>query len=436
MSVANDAIPHDQNEEILQFDLTGEGGGRWIIDGEEPFPEAQPNIARIAMRDDKDPSRFTDGRRLDSTVRLRLPSVDLDSDEIFALRLFTYISARPVVLLEVDRPITRATFLYVAQIVVEQLERADLTAEGYLNFARRLRMMGLWLLQRRTKQVERSVRDALNDEEITGPDYEALRTYPERLAKIDHLASALRRNPPVVTSGNAEQGTARSLDTYFDKYPEWVDEAAEEAREAVSRLSGLISSQQIVLTQRQGAETARFQRLVTIIGAAVLVPGLVAVIFGANVGFRGRESGEAFWAMLLLMAGSGIGSYALIRLLETQSWKALMGHRSLKWWSEIPLQRRLGAIATLALVLLAGGLALLATSQSPASTPAAKGKSALVESQIGSGPYCKQANERDPAARRGWFSWYGFPRPRRGQSRGRDGRSDLRSPPACPAAPR
>jgi hypothetical protein len=144
-----------------------------------------------------------------------------------------------------------------------------------------------------------------------------------------------------------------------------VREAADDARDAVARLSGLISSQQIVLSQRQSLETARFQRVVTIVGAAVLVPGLVAAIFGANVGFQGRESSQAFWAMLLLMAGSGIGSYAVIRFLETGAWVQITQHRPVPWFKGLPAVARLGMLAAVALLVLAVGIVLMVSSTSP-----------------------------------------------------------------------
>lgn len=71
-----------------------------------------------------------------------------------------------------------------------------------------------------------------------------------------------------------------------------------------------------MLTQRQAADTQHFQRLLTLVGTAVLIPGLVAAIFGANVDIPGKGGANAFWAMLLLMVAGAVGSYALLRSLE------------------------------------------------------------------------------------------------------------------------
>jgi len=88
-------------------------------------------------------------------------------------------------------------------------------------------------------------------------------------------------------------------------------------------LSGLISSQSVVVAQRQAAETERYQRLLTLIGTTVLVPGLVAAVFGSNVQFPGSDTVDGFWAMLCFMVASGAGSYALLRSLERDVWARL-----------------------------------------------------------------------------------------------------------------
>jgi hypothetical protein len=218
--------------------------------------------------------------------------------------------------------LSRATLEYVFAVVESKLKEADWDQGRYLDLAKKVQNMGLWVLNHRTRETEQSVRDALDDENFSSADYAALRDYPARLARVEAAARALNDAGREAKSaeprgGIGGFGLGNVVPDFFRKF---VNEAADDARDAVARLSGLISSQQIVLSQRQALETTRFQRVVTIVGTAVLVPGLVAAIFGANVGFQGRESSQAFWAMLLLMAGSGIGSYVVIRSLETGAW--------------------------------------------------------------------------------------------------------------------
>jgi hypothetical protein len=287
----------------------------------------------------------------------------LDSDQTFGISLWFYSGDNPLVLISGQEELPLPTLAYLLTVLASTLKAADWDRGRYLDLAGKVDYLGLWVLRQRIRQIEQSVRDALNDENFTPTDYAALREYPARLALVEEAARKLN-------VAGTEWKSARPRDPYSllnepfapNPLPNLISEAAGDAREAVARLSGLISSQQIVLTQRQGAENQRFQRVVTIVGAAVLVPGLVAAIFGANVGFQGRESSGAFWAMLLLMAGSGIVSYALIRSFETASWERVRGHRSVNWFFDLPAGTRLGACAVVGLIVLVVGMALLIAS--------------------------------------------------------------------------
>jgi hypothetical protein len=362
-----DQIPLDEFRGLVEVDLDSDER-RQVINGEDPFPEEARGILRFAVGGERaGKTAVKMGLRYDSIVKLRLPDVDLESEEIHTVTLRYYRGESLLVLLSGDTPMSRETLSYVLARVISRVHDADLEANGYLNLAREVEYMGLWVLNQRTRQIELSVRAALGDEEFSDADNLALREYPVRLARVEASARAVREKRPEWQSGKPREAGLRDFmaPTVQDRFYEWVDEAEAEAREAVARLSGLISSQQIVLTQRQAAETARFQRIVTIVGAAILVPGLVAAIFGANVGFRGRESTEAFWAMLLLMAGSGVASFALIRSLETDTWSRLAEHRPIAWVAAAPVGRRLIAWTIIAVLLLAAGIALLACAGSP-----------------------------------------------------------------------
>jgi hypothetical protein len=362
-----DQIPLDEFRGLLEVDLNSDER-RQVIDGADPFPEGARDILRFAVGDETTGKAAVKmGLRYDSILKLRLPDIDLESEGIHTVILRYYRGENLLVLLSGNEPMPRETLSYVLGNVSSRLHEADLEASGYLNLAREVEFMGLWILLQRIRQIEQSVRDALGDEEFSDADHLALREYPARLARVEAAARTVRAERPEWQSGKPREAGLRDFmaPVVQDRFYEWVDEAEADAREAVARLSGLISSQQIVLTQRQAAETARFQRIVTIVGAAILVPGLVAAIFGANVGFRGRESTEAFWAMLLLMAGSGVASFALIRSLETGTWSRLAEKRPIAWLAAAPVERRLVAWTITAVLLLAAGIALLACAGSP-----------------------------------------------------------------------
>jgi CorA-like Mg2+ transporter protein len=362
-----DQIPLDEFRGLLEVDLNSDER-RLVIDGEEPFPEETRGILRFAVGDETaGKAAVKTGLRYDSIVKLRLPDIDLESEEVHTVILRYYKGESLLVLLSGDTSMPRETLNYVIVNVISQLQDADIGASDYLSLARKVEYMGLWVLNQRTRQIEQSVRTPLGDEEFSDADYLSLREYPARLARVEAAARAVRKERPEWQSGKPREAGLRDFiaPRVQDRFYEWGDEAEAEAREAVARLSGLISSQQIVLTQRQAAETARFQRIVTIVGAAILVPGLVAAIFGANVGFHGRESTEAFWAMLLLMAGSGIASFALIRSLETNTWRRVAEHRPIAWLAAASVGSRLVAWSVTAVLLLAAGIALLACAGSP-----------------------------------------------------------------------
>jgi CorA-like Mg2+ transporter protein len=358
-----DPIPNETTAEIMQFDLNGEGG-RWICDGAEPFPPNREGVVRFSVAPGDLPPD-TEHLRHDSDLRTLMPSVDVDGEDAIEIMLGFFTGSRPVVAVRAKAPIPREEFLFVAGAVVRKLEATEGWGSEYVNLASELKPLARWILEQRTREIEDSVRAALADDQLTDHDYEALRSYPERLAKIEKLGALIVAQEPEVASHKPKPtGIYAPLDVEaLDFFSKHLEEAMTDARNAVARLSGLISTQQIVLTQRQGEVTERFQRLITIVGAAVLVPGLVAAVFGTNVDFPGRDSSGAFWAMLALMAGSALASYAAIRLIESGRWRAAAEHSTLKHLLSLSSATRLTLIAAIAVTLIALGIFVLARSE-------------------------------------------------------------------------
>lgn len=361
-----DPIPNETAVEVMQFDLTGDGG-RWICDGAEPFPPNREGIVRFSIAPEGLPPG-TEHLRHDSDLKTLMPSVDLDGEDAIEILLGFFTGSRPVVAVRAQAPIPREEFLFIAEAVVKKLRATEGWESEYVSFASDVKPLARWVLEQRIREIEDSVRAALADDQLTDQDYKALRSYPERLAKIEKLGALLLNQEPEVASHKPKPRgiyvplAVEGLD-FFSKH---LEEAMADARNAVTRLSGLISTQQIVLTQRQGEATERFQRLITIVGAAVLVPGLVAGVFGANVDFPGRESNGAFWAMLALMAGGALASYAAIRLIESGRWRAAAEHTALKRLFSLSSAARLTLIAATAIMLIALGIFVLARSEATA----------------------------------------------------------------------
>ena len=369
-----DRIPTDFFCEVSQVNLST-GERRSLLAGDEPFDEDAGGIARIVVPGGVTVHALEISAFEDSMAVLLIPTADVDGDELFKVRLDFYTGRRPVVTIAAREPLPRAVVEFVAgRIAVLLLETTLDESSRYPDLAYNAEGIGIKMLRSRIRRVEQSVRDALADEQLTSADYQALREYPVRLARVEHLAAEMADAEPEMHSFKPppEPGFPSPIGSvgHVSFYNKWVNDAAADARDAVTRMSGLLSSQQIVLTQKQAEDAARFQRLVTIVGAAVLVPGLVAAIFGANVGFRGRDSTEAFWAMLVLMIGSGVASYALIRSFEIPVWRRLATSGPLVRLSRWSDERRLVILGAVALLLVGLGFALLSISGSDSREPA------------------------------------------------------------------
>lgn len=341
---------------VFEFELNG-GGRRLLMDGQQEFDPDDGPVGRVAVGADAEERGIrTMGFAKDSTLRLRLPSSELESEELYEVELRFFTGDSPVVLMSGSGMLPRESVFVLLERIERALKEADLARRRYPNLARAVKGVALTPLRQRIEGVEESVRTALDDDRFTDEDYEALQGYPLRLARVERLARLLHGSEPVCESHEPKRdfpvisAAAKRADFFF----KWAEDIEREARDSTARMSGLISSQQIVLTQRQAGEAARFQRLVTVVGAAVLVPGLVAAVFGANVGFRGRESTDAFWAMLLLMAGSGLVSFALIRAMEIGLPEWLAESRPVRW------SRSLGPFTRVAVAAVLGGLLALA----------------------------------------------------------------------------
>jgi hypothetical protein len=359
--VAGEGVRLDALAGILEWRFA-DGESRWLIDGDVRFAAPVDGVVRVGIgtrRELRGP--LMEGLFADSSVALRMPDVDLDSETVHDLKLEFFTGANPLVLISGEGTMPRDSLEYLVDRAVEAMGEVDWRRARFVRIADKIDYIGLWVLNRRIRRVEASVREALADVRFSSADLAVLQAYPDRLAAIEQAAGALRARWPEVRSAQPESEgfPVGRLPIAPDPFGKYVDEAAQDAKDAIGRLSGLISSQQIVLTQRQAQETSRFQRVVTIVGASVLVPGLIAAIFGANVGFHGRGTTAAFWAMLLLMAGGAVATYALLRSFEAGAWRRLARSPPVAWIADRPLGARLAALGLIGGLLLALGVLVL-----------------------------------------------------------------------------
>jgi hypothetical protein len=330
------------------------------VEGEEPFEAGVEGTVRVRVGERVD-SPGAQGLTRDSSVTLRMPEIDIDSEVVHDLRLEFLSGPNPLILLWGEGKLDRESLHYLVDRCVEAVGEVERKEGWASSMADRVDYLGLWVLRQRLDRIQRSVREALADERFTADDLTAMQAYPERLAKVEAAARAVGSAWPEVEVAGSESGgfLVPRIGSVENPFGEHVDKVSQDAKDAVARLSGLISSQQIVLTQRQAQETSRFQRVVTIVGATVLVPGLVAGIFGANVGFHGRDGTAAFWAMLIVMVGGGLVSYATIRALEEGLSSRLARTGPLRRLAEIPSTVRLGALGALGALMIGLGVLVL-----------------------------------------------------------------------------
>jgi hypothetical protein len=332
---------------------------RVLVDGDEPLGAMGTPIARIVSLGDADVADLTADTQADSRAVIRIPALDLDSDQLYEVRVGVFIGTESVIVLASHEPLPRRVALTLIRRVANDLiESADGDIEAGEDVARETKDLALSILRARISEIEQSVRGALSDEQLTPSDYAALRDYPARLAIVERLALDIRNPEPSWDSLRPKPDPglfAISPAIGLDMFAKWAGDVEDEAKRAVQRLSGLISSQQVVLVQRQRLDVERFQRVVTLVGAAVLVPGLIAGIFGANVDLPGGGTSTAFWAMLLLMAAGGVGSYALLHSIELGYWARLAQRRPFR----VSARARALTLGIAAFALAAGGFVLL-----------------------------------------------------------------------------
>jgi hypothetical protein len=377
--VTDDGVRLDEPADLLDFRIT-DGETRWLIDGGSPIDGASDGVVRVRVGSWRDPLyRSAEGVHRDSSLKIRVPELDLASDTVHDIRIEFFTGTSPLILISGETTLPRTTLRFVIDVAVAAMQEVDWREGRYPDLADRIEYLGVRILNTRIGEIERTVREALEDSDFSDDDLRVLRSYPDRLAAVESSARSLRQEWPAARSAMPDGGRFAVMPVVPSRYGDFVDEAERDAKDAVGRLSGLISSQQIVLTQQQNQDTKRFQRLVTIVGATVLVPGLVAAVFGADVGFHGRDTTDAFWALLLLMLGSAAVTYALLRSFEAGVWEDLRDSALGRWVAERSATERLSGLGVLGLVLIVVGVAVLL--KAPGSSGDPQSNSATTDSK-------------------------------------------------------
>jgi CorA-like Mg2+ transporter protein len=173
-------------------------------------------------------------------------------------------------------------------------------------------------LEERLFRIDQSVHRALEDDVLTDDDEASLRRFPERLARLARVADSVGGARILISGADA----VVTADIDVDAFRSDIRRVAVRARESMATLASVQVGRQIALSQRQAHETEKLQRTITLLGAGVLVPSVVAGVFGTNVAFPGANSKAGFWAMLLFMAAGAAASFGVIRAAQANLMKA------------------------------------------------------------------------------------------------------------------
>ena len=138
------------------------------------------------------------------------------------------------------------------------------------------------------------------------------------------LALILQRVPAGSRGSGNREATAR-VEQRYENALKKVDELQMQLRLAGETMASALTTQQFVIAEKhrrldeeRRTEGEKLQRAGTVLASLILVPGLVAAIYGANVPVPGRDHPQGVMAMLLFMLGGGLLTWALFTLVAQQ----------------------------------------------------------------------------------------------------------------------
>lgn len=91
----------------------------------------------------------------------------------------------------------------------------------------------------------------------------------------------------------------------------------ERVRTGLALVSAVSTSQALEVAQETQKSNERFQRIVGVLGAAILGPTLVAELFGANTAIPGKD---AWWGFAIMIALMILSAVALLAVLRWRGW--------------------------------------------------------------------------------------------------------------------
>ena len=138
-----------------------------------------------------------------------------------------------------------------------------------------------------------------------GGSYRELFELSERGEHLEHEVARLCARFDDPGASDEAAGVRRMFEEALRK----VHAFQTDIRQRTDCIAGMVATQQFALAEQSQEATDKFQKRATIVGSAVLVPALVAAVFGANVALPGEEQEGGLVAMLFLMIALGAGTW-------------------------------------------------------------------------------------------------------------------------------
>jgi hypothetical protein len=124
--------------------------------------------------------------------------------------------------------------------------------------------------------------------------FERLNELGDRLRQVEReLAAILQRSPPSGRQNGQRLEPTYQVEARYRASLEKVRSLQSQVRLAGETMASTMMAKQLALAERQQAESDRLQRAGTILAAFVLIPGLIAAVYGANLRLPGANPDRA-----------------------------------------------------------------------------------------------------------------------------------------------
>lgn len=170
--------------------------------------------------------------------------------------------------------------------------------------------------------IEKGATQLAREGEASGPleaAFKELHELGDVMRKVERELAMILQRAPVGGVGSRGLEATAAVEPRYEAALKKVESLHTQLRLAGETMASAVTTQQFVLAEkhRRIAEEQRFegeklQRAGTLLASVVLVPGLVAAVYGANVPVPGSDNAQGVTAMVLFMLGGGLSTWGLI----------------------------------------------------------------------------------------------------------------------------